>query len=392
MRILVNCPPPWAGSGYAQQAGYAMLALRAMGHDVAASVYCGVHEDGREWNGIPMLNGSQRPYGNTFVAGNCKRWDADALILVHDAWALEPTQLAGLTVVPWMPVDCDPLSELDKIWLSMCWKHGVDVHPVAMSLHGQQMINAYLREQEVTGGTDQWMTAPLVHHGIDLDVFRPDPAAGRAWREENGVPLDTFLVASVGVNDSYPSRKAFDAQLQAFAAFAKGRNACMYVHTCPQDPKGVDLVKEGLALGLKGKLKFCEDFPRGLDLFGAGYMAGMYNAADLLSQPSMGEGFGIPAVEAMACGTPVVGTRAAAQPELIPPSCGTLVSGQRHWTTLHNSWWTEPFIHEITRAYERWHLKSRPPVTYTPCVRNAARFDINVTSQGWKAVLDGLAK
>jgi glycosyltransferase involved in cell wall biosynthesis len=379
MRILVHCPPPWAPSGYGNQARLNIRALQAMGHEVAASIYCGVHEDGREWQGIPVLNASQRPYGNTFIAGNYRRWDADAMIIICDAWAIEPTQLAGLTVLPWMPVDCEPLSARDRQWLAMAGK-GADIRPVAMSRHGQAML------------ADHGVQAPLVHHGIELDVFRPDPEAGWAWREANGVPAEMFLVAAVGVNDSYPGRKALDAQLQAFAAFAKGRNAAMYMHTVPEDPAGVDLVSEGLELGLKGKLKFCDRQMRELDLFGADYMRGMFNAADLFTQTSMGEGFGLPVIEAQACGTPVVATRCSAQTELVPPSCGTLVSGQRHWSQLHNAWWTEPFIHEITKAYERWHLKSRPPVTYTTCVRNAARFDINVTSQAWKPVLDGLAK
>jgi glycosyltransferase involved in cell wall biosynthesis len=351
-------------------------ALQGMGHKVAASIYCGVHEDGREWQGIPILNASQRPYGNTFIARNYRRWQADAMIIICDAWAIEPTQLAGLTVLPWMPVDCEPLSEQDKTWLAMARQAGVDVHPVAMSAHGQQMLR------------DHGVEAPLVPHGIELDVFNPDPAAGAAWREENGVPAGVFLIASVGINDSYPGRKAFDAQLQAFAAFAKGRNAAMYLHTIPEDPQGTDLVREGLALGLQGKLKFCDREARELDLFGPRYMRGLFNAADLVSQTSMGEGFGIPVVEAMACGTPVVATRASAQRELVPPSCGTLVSGERHWSRLHNAWWVQPYVHEITRAYERWH--KRVTVAADACVRNAARYDVNVTAQAWKPVLDHL--
>ena len=34
-----------------------------------------------------------------------------------------------------------------------------------------------------------------------------------------------------------------------------------------------------------------------------------YGAVDVLVQPSRGEGWGLPMVEAMACGTPVIGTR-----------------------------------------------------------------------------------
>ena len=43
----------------------------------------------------------------------------------------------------------------------------------------------------------------------------------------------------------------------------------------------------------------------------------LYNSARVLVMPSFDEGFGLPAVEAMACGTPVVGSRAGALPEVI---------------------------------------------------------------------------
>lgn len=42
-----------------------------------------------------------------------------------------------------------------------------------------------------------------------------------------------------------------------------------------------------------------------------------YNRAELLVSPSLYEGFGLPAAEAMACGTPVIATTAGAFPEVI---------------------------------------------------------------------------
>lgn len=43
----------------------------------------------------------------------------------------------------------------------------------------------------------------------------------------------------------------------------------------------------------------------------------LYNASSLLVFPSLGEGFGLPAVEAMACGTPVAASQAGSLPEIL---------------------------------------------------------------------------
>jgi len=46
-------------------------------------------------------------------------------------------------------------------------------------------------------------------------------------------------------------------------------------------------------------------------------LAYLYNAASLLVFPSLQEGFGLPAIEAMACGTPVAASNAGSLPEII---------------------------------------------------------------------------
>jgi len=42
-----------------------------------------------------------------------------------------------------------------------------------------------------------------------------------------------------------------------------------------------------------------------------------YNAAELFVYPSLYEGFGLPVLEAMACGTPVVASRTSSLPEVV---------------------------------------------------------------------------
>ena len=46
-------------------------------------------------------------------------------------------------------------------------------------------------------------------------------------------------------------------------------------------------------------------------------LAALYSAARMLVLPSLDEGFGLPAAEAMACGTPVAASSAGALPEVV---------------------------------------------------------------------------
>src|SRR5439155_19926136 len=42
-----------------------------------------------------------------------------------------------------------------------------------------------------------------------------------------------------------------------------------------------------------------------------------YNIADIFAYPSLYEGFGLPALEAMACGTPVIASNTSSLPEVV---------------------------------------------------------------------------
>jgi glycosyltransferase involved in cell wall biosynthesis len=59
-----------------------------------------------------------------------------------------------------------------------------------------------------------------------------------------------------------------------------------------------------------------------------GHLPGLYNAASVLTAPSFYEGFGLPVLEAMSCGTPVVAANRASLPEVLGDA-GHLVDPER---------------------------------------------------------------
>jgi glycosyltransferase involved in cell wall biosynthesis len=141
------------------------------------------------------------------------------------------------------------------------------------------------------------ISAPVsvVHHGVD-PRFNP------------GAPILEFLkeryVLFVGNRDQY---KDGDLMFQAFARVARGH--------------------EDLALLCVGGAGFSSQERRRLSDLGVGDrvyhrylsdgdMASAYAHADMFVFPSHFEGFGLPALEAMACGTPVVLADATSLPEV----------------------------------------------------------------------------
>jgi glycosyltransferase involved in cell wall biosynthesis len=295
---------------------------------------------------MPVYSTGGRGQGNGMVAGNAARHKADTVILLCDQWAIEPTQLEGLDIIAWMPIDTDPLSLLFARWLPVATQTTTSLRLVAMTEFG--------REKLAQEGYD----SVVIPHAIDTEVFRP--GMRDTWRIANHIPDDLFLISLVGVNDGTPPRKAFPQALQAFARFSQRHDRTgLYVHTEPQHPNGINVARCAKSLGLEGRVVFPPEYELVNGLLGPEYMAGMYRATDVLSAASMGEGFGVPIIEAMACGTPVIGTKCSSMPEIIKPGSGLLVPGVPWWTHLHQSWWAVPDVGELAKAYEAMYRTAR---------------------------------
>ena len=102
----------------------------------------------------------------------------------------------------------------------------------------------------------------------------------------------------------------------------------------------------------------------------------LYRRAWVSALPSVGEAFGLVLAEALACGTPVVGTAAGAFPEVIDrPEVGATFSGGEH---------------ELAAALLSAIEMSRDATTPVACRRSAQRFSVEVAAAEYEQLYAGL--
>ena len=179
--------------------------------------------------------------------------------------------------------------------------------------------SCWSRERLVDYGLDP-AGIVVVPHGVKNDVFSPMSAADRrAGRQALGVADDEILFVNVGVATW---NKGLDLLLTAFA------------HVRKRQPRARLLLKDHKALygiGVDRTLaQLQRDQPGLIDaqvLAGISVISGsldqpqlraLFSVADAYVSPYRAEGFNMPVLEAMACGTPVIVTGGGATDDFCP--------------------------------------------------------------------------
>ncbi len=369
--IALASNSPGAATGYGVQAEYLTNKLLENGAKVAALSNYGL--EGR-FDKIQTKHGviDHYPRGHSLYSEDVMGlWANDFaakhpklkpfLVTLYDVWVLNNLKYDG-EIISWVPLDHITLpSEIAKFLLRS------NVTPITMSPHGQRQLEA--------NGID----STYIPHAIDTKVFKPTPELfGQPARQFLGVPEDAFLVSMVQANkaNGIVHRKALAEQFLAFGLFRKEHpNSFLYIHSEPSKVYGgFDLGRLLKNCGLDDSCVLIADSNSLRVGYPQEFLAGIYTASDVLLACSYGEGFGVPVVEAQACGTRVITSGYAATEDLAGED-SWLVGGQPFWDEPQAAFFQIPFVASIADALKQAY--NAPRGTSQTAIDFAKQFDVD---------------
>lgn len=207
-----------------------------------------------------------------------------------------------------------------------------------------------------------------IYHGVDTNTYKPDKELRELTRKNMNISEDEFLIGYVGRNQP---RKQIPSLFKAFSLFVKQHAECgktkkywitnkdefyinefiypanemPYLNASKADPKispfsgkrdgnthypennkiklylhcafedvGWNIEEQFHRYRLMNKVVSRSGMEAGLGV-PENEMNGIYNAFDMFTLPTIGEGFGLPILEAMSCGIPLCVTNYSAHPE-----------------------------------------------------------------------------
>lgn len=326
MRILWVGDSPTVSTGFAKCTRFACEALYRAGHEVHV---LGINEFGdphsypyKIYPCINPLDGCTDPFGVNRLPIMIDRIKPDLIVLLNDPWnvpeyfsyldwvnegriAQEMEVINIPPIVGWLAVD------------SMNQK-GAGCNRLAHVIVWTQ----FAIDELVKGGyTGDWSIIPL---GVDTSIFRPLPKAEcRAKILPSQIPDDAFIVGVVGRNQP---RKRLDLTIRYFAEWIKQynvENAYLYLYVSPTGERGCDIKSLVDYYKINGKVIVAS--PEGFGMAEES-MPIIYNACDVYLSTSQGEGFGLPALEAMACGISLIVSNCGGFGSWIPENCAFKIS------------------------------------------------------------------
>lgn len=229
---------------------------------------------------------------SALTCSNDARSSRPVIITVHDLITLayhEQPELTGY------------MTPYEK-WFEHLTRRGLEkaTFLIAISLQTRHDIMRFLNYPSERIG--------VIYQGIDQAIFQPREVPDAFYQQYNLKKKARYLLY---VGSDAP-RKNLRRLIEAFALVSAHNPDLKLLKV-----GGASFVAQREQLqaliqrcGLEGKVLFFEQVPEQA-------LPSFYNVADLFVFPSLYEGFGLPPLEAMACGTPVVTSNQSSLPEVV---------------------------------------------------------------------------
>ena len=321
MRVLIVAEADLrtSGSGAERVLGHHVAGLRARGHDVivlsggggSPRVEAGVRIVPLGWSLLTPWR-ARVAAASVFATGTI-----DAVIVHHALPATALLDLAEGHHAPLLYVFHSPWSEEYDVRepgrrgvahaLGHAARRRIERRVLAASARVFP-LSRYMAERAIALHGLAASVVRVVPGGIDRERFRP-PADRQAVRRRLGLPERAPVILSLR---NLEPRMGLSALIDAMpTVLATQPDAVLVV--AGTGPLQRELAARAVELRLGDHARF-PGFIAEHDL------ADLYGAADVFVLPSQAlEGFGLVTLEALACGTPVLGSRVGATPELLEP-------------------------------------------------------------------------
>lgn len=389
MNILWLSDSPLTVTGYATISWNVCNKLAEAGHNV---VYIGHNyvgqpippglklEDGTEFK-FTIHGGSFKPYAQDLLQPLIKKYNIDCFVVLLDTFMLYPWFL-NLDFSPaktifyfpsdgggGMPLGCENI--LRKVNL-----------PIAMAKFGQRQVKELYD-----------INTKYIPHAIDVKNYYPlSPEEKEKCKAKFGLQ-GKYVVGCVQRNQG---RKMPDRMIKAFAEFCKDKpEAVLFLHTDPYDVAApFDLINLINRYKLNNRVFFT-----GMTFFkGFTYkqMNEIYNCMDCFILGTSGEGFGIPTIEAAACGVPSVVTDYTTTQELLvedgqcgfPVKLASELTGS--WNVERAIWDDNHAVECLNELYHNFELRKQFGKTGTEKINKLYNWD--VVGKQWSETIEELIK
>ncbi len=312
MRLAVVCYPTYGGSGVVATELAKALAERE--HEVHMVSYerpfrfdtsqKNLHFHQVEVSDYPLFK--HQPYSLNLANKLIELVEEQGVEVIHSHYAIPHAQAA------WMAREV--LREERGLDVKLaCTLHGTDISLFGLDPSFHELTRFAIQRQDLLTAPSDWLAAEtdrefhtdghdieVIPNFVDLERFRP-AAAENVRRQLDAT--DRHLITHVS---NYRPVKRVEDVVRGFAALRARLPAVLAL--VGEGPELARAKKVAEELGVRGDVRVLGQL---------GQLETVLQASDLFFLPSMAESFGLAALEAQACGCPVLGYRAGGLPEVV---------------------------------------------------------------------------